>query len=166
MIEIVATGVGRFQVMAVLQAARAAALGLPIVSARSWGLNRAIFYAAAKRGFKGTSGKASGAAAVTVKPGGRWVAAGEFLLGDDKAYKVTVEGKTLFTIGGEIQTPEAFERQIKKRFSTTYRQAWDEALRIVKAYPRTVLESQIGFYEQVYRPRRDDLAKRWNERVS
>ena len=44
--------VGRFQVMAVLQAARALVLGLPESQAKSWGLNRAIFYAAAKRGFK------------------------------------------------------------------------------------------------------------------
>ncbi len=151
--------------MAVLQAARAAALGLPVATARSWGLNRAIFYAAAKRGFKGRPGKTPGPAAVAVKPGARQVPAREFFLGDDRAYKVTVKGKTLFTIGGEIQTPEAYERQIARRFSGTYRRAWDEALRIVEAYPRTVLESQIGFYGRVYRPRRDQLAKRWNERA-
>ena len=46
--------VTRFVVMAVLQAARAQTLGLPHDSALSWGLNRAIFYAAAKRGFKPT----------------------------------------------------------------------------------------------------------------
>ena len=47
---------GRFQVMATLQAARAYVLGLPVASAKSFGLNRAIFYAAAKRGFKGKGG--------------------------------------------------------------------------------------------------------------
>ncbi|HEY6237898.1 MAG TPA: hypothetical protein VIZ68_01770, partial [Thermoplasmata archaeon] len=46
--------VTRFVVMAVLQAARAHSLGLPRESAFSWGLNRAIFYAAAKRGFRGS----------------------------------------------------------------------------------------------------------------
>ena len=51
-----ATGVGRFQVMATLQAARARILGLSVASAKSWGLNRAIFYAAAKRGFKAAQG--------------------------------------------------------------------------------------------------------------
>ena len=40
-----AKGVGRFQVMATLQAARARALDLPADSARSWGLNRAVYYA-------------------------------------------------------------------------------------------------------------------------
>jgi hypothetical protein len=42
--------VGRFQVMALLQAVRAKALGYPLDEAESFGLNRAIFYAAAKRG--------------------------------------------------------------------------------------------------------------------
>jgi len=41
----------RLQVMATLQAARAFLLGLPLESAKSWGLNRAIFYAEAKRVF-------------------------------------------------------------------------------------------------------------------
>ena len=52
--------VGRFQVMTLLQAARAHVLGLPLESAYSWGLNRAIFIAAAKRGFKGGSASGSG----------------------------------------------------------------------------------------------------------
>ena len=147
--------------MAVLQAARARVLGLPLASARSWGLNRAIFYAAAKRGFKGAAGAAPG----PVRPKGARAAPAEFRLGDDKAYKVTVERKTLFTIGGEIQTPEDFDRQIAQRFAGTFRQAWDEALRIAQAYPRAVLESQSGFYAQVYRPRRDELARRWTERA-
>ncbi len=147
--------------MAVLQAARAHVLGLPLASARSWGLNRAIFYAAAKRGFKGAAGAAPGPA----RPKGARAAPAEFRLGDDKAYKVTMEGKTLFTIGGEIQTPENFDRQVAQRFSGTFRQAWAEALRIVQAYSREILESQGGFYEQVYRPRRDELAKRWTDRA-
>src|SRR5579883_2904365 len=48
--------VGRFQVMALLQAARAQVLGYPLDEAKSFGLNRAIFYAAAKRGFRGGAG--------------------------------------------------------------------------------------------------------------
>lgn len=45
--------VGRFQVMALLQAARATVLGYSQDEAESFGLNRAIFYAAAKRAFMG-----------------------------------------------------------------------------------------------------------------
>src|SRR3989442_12894480 len=54
----VASGVGRFQVMAPLQAARAKTLGLPTASAKSWGLKRAIYYAAANRGSQGGKGPA------------------------------------------------------------------------------------------------------------
>lgn len=146
--------------MATLQAARAKTLGLPLASARSWGLNRAIFYAAAKRGFKAASG-APGPA----KPPKTRAVVREFWLGIDKAYKVSVKGKTLFTIGGEIQTPEDFQRQVERRFGDTFRDAWREALEIVTAYPQDVLESPMTFYEQVYRPRRDELAKKWNERA-
>ena len=49
--------VTRFVVMAMLQAARAESLGLPHDSALSWGLNRAIFFAAAKQGFREASSK-------------------------------------------------------------------------------------------------------------
>lgn len=143
--------------MATLQAARAHRLGLTLASAKSWGLNRAIYYAAAKRGF-----------ATKTTPGPRRPAKGapvprEFFLGDDKAYRVTIGGKMLCTIGGQVQTPEAFGKQIEQRFSGTFRRAWDEALWIVRAHSKTVLESQQAFYSQVYRPRRDDLAKKWNE---
>ena len=41
--------VGRFQVMALSQVARAKALGYPLDEAESFGLNRAIFYVAAKK---------------------------------------------------------------------------------------------------------------------
>ena len=77
--------VGRFQVMAMLQAARAFELGLPLESAHSWGLNRAIFYAAAKRGFKG-GGTGSGSGGED-RTGAREAKADEFHLGDDLAFK-------------------------------------------------------------------------------
>ncbi len=144
--------------MATLQAARAEVLGLPVASAKSWGLNRAIYYAAAKRGFKGGKGPA--------KPKTYTASFGEFFLGDDKAYKVTAGGKTLFTIGGEIQRPEDFRRQIEQRFAGTFKEAWAEALRIMQAHPKVVLESQQQFYMQVYRPRRDVLAAKWTERAA
>lgn len=44
--------VGRFQVMATLQAARGYVLGKDISTAKSFGLNRAIFYLAAKKVLK------------------------------------------------------------------------------------------------------------------
>jgi hypothetical protein len=77
-----------------------------------------------------------------------------------------MDGKTLFTIGGQVQTPEAFKKQIEQRFAGTFREAWAEALRIVRAHTKAVLESPQLFYGQVYRPRRDDLAKKWTERAA
>jgi len=144
--------------MATLQAARAKTLGLPVATAKSWGLNRAVYYAAAKRGFKGGKDPA--------KPKQYTASFGEFHLGDDKAYRVTAAGTTLFTIGGEIQRPEDFRRQIEQRFEGTFKDAWAEALRIVGAFPKPVLQSQQQFYLQVYRSRRDVLAAKWTEQSS
>jgi hypothetical protein len=154
-----ATGVGRFQVMATLQAARAVTLGLPVGTAKSWGLNRAIYYAAAKRGFKPAGG------AGPARPSGTRATVRKFFLGDDEAYAVMRAGQRRFTIGGEIQTPQDFHRQIERRFGGTFRQAWADALRIVRQCPRQVLESRGAFYALVYRPRRDELARTWTERA-
>ncbi len=150
------TGVGRFQVMATLQAARAKFLGLPLASAKSWGLNRAIYIAAAKRGFK--PGKTE-----PTKPKKHAATFAEYHLGEDKAYRVKVGGELLFTIGGEIQTPDDFKRQVEQRFSGTFRDAWTEAVDIVRRYDRAVLENPDTFFMQVYRPRRDELAKKWTQ---
>jgi len=144
--------------MATLQAARARTLGLPLDSATSWGLNRAIYYAAAKRGFKEAPGHMP-----RPPKGTRRIF--EHYLGDDKAFAVTSAGTMLFTIGGEVQKPEDFRKQIEARFAGTFAQAWKDAMAIVAAYPREVLESREGFYVKVYRPRRDALAATWNERA-
>ncbi len=144
--------------MATLQAARARALGLSAASAKSWGLNRAVYFAAAKRGFQ-----AAGRGPRRPKDA---PAVHEHYLGDDKGYAVTRGGTMLFTIGGEVQTPERFRRQIEARFAGTFGEAWKEAQAIISATPREVLESQDGFYMRVYRPRRDILAVKWEDRAA
>ncbi|MEO0097164.1 MAG: hypothetical protein ABIK78_03595 [candidate division WOR-3 bacterium] len=160
--------VGRFQVMAVLQAARAYLLGLPIESAKSWGLNRAIFYAAAKKGFLKLRPK------IAKPPSFKIILPKEKLekikksfkiyhLGDEMAYSVEIDGKIFFTIGDEIQKLEDFEKQIEKRFGKNFQKAWEEALAILKKYDKGILSSQRYFYETVYKPRRDELAKKWSE---
>ena len=148
--------VGRFQVMSMLQAARAYTLGLPLESAYSWGLNRAIFIAAAKRGFKGGKGGEGKAGR-----GGKMAPRASFKLGDDMAFKTEKDGVMLFTIGGEVQTKEAFDKQVKARFGSTFDAAWKEALAYVESFPRETLLSTDGFFGDVYRPRRDQLADRW-----
>ncbi|MDV3244378.1 MAG: hypothetical protein LYZ66_04290 [Nitrososphaerales archaeon] len=152
--------VHRFQVMALLQAARAFVLGLPLDSAFSWGLNRSIFYAAAKRGFKGGSGarRASGGA-------GRGSSKGDstYFLGDEMAFKKEKGGRLYFTIGGEVQTEDDFKRQIESRFQDSFKQAWTEAVEYVRGFDRGTLESGTAFFSQVYRPKRDEFAERWTE---
>ena len=160
--------VGRFQVMATLQAARAAALGLDDDAAKSWGLNRAIFYAAAKRGFRnaplpGTrppraaderKGAAAGAAEERRDE--------EFTLGGEKAFLASDRGPGLrFAFGDEVQTPRDFEWQIERRFAD-WPAAWGEALDLVKSTDPEDLNSQRRFYEHVYKPLRDKLAAKWS----
>jgi hypothetical protein len=156
--------VTRFVVMAVLQAARARSLGLSEDSAYSWGLNRAVFYAAAKQGFgKGSSG---GAEAPGAKRGAE--SREVFRLGQDEAYRSPNFQEPIFTIGGEDQTPAKFEQSVVSRFGTkeNFRVAWDEATRIVSEFDRATLESPQGFYGEVYKPRRDDLSDDWSQRFS
>jgi hypothetical protein len=157
--------VGRFQVMATLQAARAAALGLDLDAARSWGLNRAIFYAAAKRGFRhagpspapasGGRSPHDGAPRVTARGDEEYTLGGEkaFVSGDPRRGLV-------FKFGDEEQTARDFENQVERRFAD-WGAAWSEAVDIVKAAGPENLGSQRRFYEQVYKPNRDKLAARW-----
>lgn len=142
--------------MALLQAARAYVLGLPLESAYSWGLNRAIFIAAAKRGFSKGSGNTPGGKGKGTSKGGQ-----TYALGDDTAFKEERSGILLFTIGGEVQTPEAFEKQVVSRFGRTFSAAWKESLAYVKKFDRETLLSADGFFKDVYRPRRDELAEKW-----
>lgn len=152
--------VGRFQVMALLQAARAHVLGLPLESSYSWGLNRAIFIAAAKRGFKG---KPSGGESKSSKASKTSQQANVYYLGDDMAYKDEKGGVLRFTFGGEVQTREAFDKQVKSRFGSAFPAAWKEAVEYVKAFDRETLLSADAFFSDIYRPKRDELAEKWTE---
>jgi len=155
--------VGRFQVMATLQAARAKVLGMKVAQAKSWGLNRAIFYAAAKRGFKGLGdGKVMPKVDLPAKKKKEVEKTlGTHYLGDEYAYKLEIDGKTLFTIGYEVQTDKDFGRKIEARFGGRFKDAWQEALKICREYDEEVLRSQRDFYGKVYKPRRDELAEKW-----
>jgi hypothetical protein len=156
--------VTRFVVMAVLQAARAELLGLPHNAAVSWGLNRAIFYAAAKRGFKEGPSKEGAEAGKPPEAPSREL----YHLGEDEAYRDLNAKQLTFVIGDQSQTAKDFERQVESRFGTgdNFRAAWNEAVRIVGSYDRSTLESRQRFYEEVYKPRRDDLSDSWTARYS
>jgi hypothetical protein len=161
-------GISRFIVMAMLQAARARRLGLAPDSAYSWGLNRAIFFAAAKQGFRG-GGSASGGGGEEGRPSGAEEHPNRepYRLGDEFAFRDATQSKLYFTIGDETQTEKEFERQIEARFGTrkNFESAWREAEAIVAdADPRS-LESGREFYARVYKPRRDELKDKWTELV-
>jgi hypothetical protein len=156
--------VTRFVVMAMLQAARAEALGLKRESAYSWGLNRAIFYAAAKRGFRGAPSAPEGGpkgaeGALPPQPTRE-----PYRLGDEEAYRDPTSETLLFIIGEKDQTAADFQKQIAARFGTSqnFRAAWDEAMRIVEGYDRATLESRSRFFNDVYKPRRDELSETWS----
>ena len=158
--------IGRFQVMALLQAARAKVLGYPLDEAQSFGLNRAIFYAAAKRGFKGRTGaKHPGEQYVLQETPSKSITTTlqQDTIGNEIAYYVELEGKKRYVMGEEILSPEDFDKQIAQRFGQAFPKAWEQALQVVAQTDRATLESQREFYEEVYKPRRDDLAKAWSE---
>ncbi len=152
--------------MAVLQAARAYVLGMPLYLAKSWGLNRAIFYAAAKRGFKKVRlprRPARTIAELREKP--ILKAKHVQFLGDEAAFITEVGGKMYFTIGGKPQTEEDFRRQIESRFAPIFDKIWKEALEIVREFAPEILLSQRGFFNEVYKPLRDELAEKWSKMV-
>lgn len=143
--------VGRFQVMALLQAARYYVLKEDLDLAKSFGLNRAIFYAWAKK-------RGAGVRRGTRRGVGKIIEREEFeeKIGDEVAFR---SPRGWFVIGGQIQRPMDFDQQIAARFGNWFKKYWDSALEYVKSFPREVLESQREFYENVYRPVRDDPEK-------
>ncbi len=148
--------IGRFQVMALLQAARYYVLKGNLEKAKSFGLNRAIFYAWAKRtgGRVGRRAARTRAARPLVETEVKEVEKLEEHVGDEVAY-LSEEG--FFSIGDQVQRPEDYDRQIAGRISSAipYDQAWSTALRYISTFPREVLLDQRGFFEKVYKPVRD-----------
>ncbi|MDZ7261844.1 MAG: hypothetical protein ONB05_07040 [candidate division KSB1 bacterium] len=164
--------VGRFQVMATLQAARAYVLGQSLESAKSFGLNRAIFYAAAKKGF-GRKEPTPPKELVLFKKILDEEKAEKirqsfkvYHLGDEMAYGVEIDGQPRYVIGNEIQAPEDFAKQIESRFAGKFDQAWKEAVKLCQEVDRGVLLSQRYFYENLYKPLRDELARKWTQMVA
>ncbi|MDK2384543.1 MAG: hypothetical protein QI199_07035 [Candidatus Korarchaeota archaeon] len=143
--------IGRFQVMGLLQAARYYLLKGDLERAKSFGLNRAIFYAWAKRsGGRPARRYAAGATAPSMPPAARNIEK----LGNEAAY---ISEGGLFVIGNEVQRPEDYDRQIAQRIDAVipYEEAWRAAIKYLKTFPKEVLLDQRQFYEKVYLPVRD-----------
>jgi hypothetical protein len=153
----------RFQVMAVLQAARAFHLGLDMNEAKSWGLNRALFYAAAKRGWERAKSLGTKRSVITEFQISRSLHDPVYVLGGEKAFRSRNYTQGLrFKFGHEVQTPEDFDRQVKNRFGHDWELIWAEALSIIQSADRRDLDIQSRFFNNIYKPRRDELAMRWS----
>ncbi len=154
--------IGRFQVMALLQAARYYLLKGDLDKAKSFGLNRAIFYAWAKRsGGRPRRRYAAGASAPSMPAPSRDVEK----IGNEAAY-ITESG--LFTIGNEVQRPEDYDREIAQRIEPfiSYEEAWKAALNYLRTLPKEILLDQRKFYEKAYLPIRDhfeEIVKRFSK---
>jgi len=150
--------VGRFQVMGLLQAARYYLLYGDLDKAKSFGLNRAIFYAWAKKRGQVAARKAYGVS-VTARPRAS-------SKGKEGVKLVEVAGEEafqtpsgFFTMGGEEQRPEDYDRQITEKIESVvpYEKAWEAALKYLRKFPKHVLLDPRKFYEKVYKPVRDDF---------
>ena len=155
-------GIGRFQVMALLQAARYYLLAGGLEKAKSWGLNRAIFYAWAK--YYGPSqqpwryklDQLLRRPQLAKSRAGRKCPEGfEEVLGEC----VQVSPRGWFMIGGQEQTPLDFERQVKMKVQKVlpWDLVWKAVLDYVSKFPEWVLKNPQKFYKFVYEPVRDTL---------
>lgn len=148
------TRLGRFPVMAILQAARYFILTGDAEKAKSFGLNRAIFYAWAKH---------YGRAYAARKLPERYAGSGPSLPEEGRKL-VKAAGEEVFTsprgwfvIGDKEQLPEDYDRNVTSKINGVipYDIAWEAALKYVSSFPKEVLTSQREFYEKVYLPVRD-----------
>jgi hypothetical protein len=155
--------IGRFQVMALLQAARYFILMGEEEKAKSFGLNRAIFYAWAKR--KGVAKPPPRRAVPAGQEVGKERREGKTLvyLGNEGAY-TSDEG--WYIIGEESQLPQDYNRQIASKIDPIlpYKRAWNSALKYVKGFPRDNLLDQRKFFNEVYKPVRDTFLEETAER--
>ena len=161
--KLIIAGVGRFQVMALLQAARHYVFYKDINRAKSFGLNRAIFYAWAKYHGPHTMRWRMQRLEEIIKKGGieprreKCPENMEEVLGEC----VEVSPRGYYVIGGKEQFPEDYDENIIKKISriTDYEKAWRAALDYVSQFPESVLKDQQKFYKIVYEPIRDIFFK-------
>ncbi len=147
--------VGRFEVMALLQAARYYVLTGDLEKAKSFGLNRAIFYAWAKH--YGPRSRASRIGTIESATGG----SGKRFI-DFYGEKVLVSQSGWFIMGDKEQLPEDFDRQIKSKLEiiAPWERIWKAAIEYVSKFPQHILKDPQKFYEHVYLPIRDSFVEK------
>jgi hypothetical protein len=152
---------GRFPVMALLQAARYYLLRGDMEKAKSWGLNRAIFYAWAK--YYGPARRPRLASEVRRYSSGARVSEDELRWDELGGEKAQVSPRGWYVIGGVEQKPEDFDRHVARKFEEAgipFEEAWKAALEYLKRFPRSVLRDPQRFYKEVYEPVRDSFVEK------
>ncbi len=155
---------GRFPVMALLQAARYYLLTGDLERAKSWGLNRAIFYAWAK--YYGPARRPAARLrreALRYSTSKSTVGEGEVRWVEVGGEKAQVSPRGWFVMGGVEQRPEDFDRYVARRFEEagiSFEEAWRAALEYLKRFPPSVLRDPRRFYKEVYEPVRDRFVEK------
>ncbi len=154
-------GIGRFQVMALLQAVRYYLFNKDLVKAKSFGLNRAVFYAWAKYYGSRQPRKLSRVEEELRReimrgkkpskcPEGYVEVLGECIKVSPRGY---------YEIGGVEQDPYDYDRQVTFKVKPLIppEKIWEEAIKYVSMFPEYVLKDPIKFYKYVYEPVRDSF---------
>lgn len=148
--------IGRFQVMALLQAARYYILMKDFEKALSFGLNRAIFYAWAKRtiGTRPSKTKKQKTTQEVLEERREVKEEKMFFLGNEGAY---LSENGWFKIGNQEQKPTDFEREVIDKIADVmpFEEAWKVAIEYLKKFDKETLLDQRKFFEEVYKPIRD-----------
>lgn len=159
-----ALGIGRFQVMALLQAARHHLLRGNLDKSKSFGLNRAIFYAWAKH-----YGPHKWPIRLTrimeelrkqIVKGARPSKCPESFI-EVLGECVVIGPKGYYMIGEHEQLPIDFDRQVTRKIKILIdpEKAWKAVIEYVSKFPRMILEDPGKFYKLVYEPVRDTFMK-------
>lgn len=153
--------VGRFEVMALLQAARYYLLKGDLDKAKSFGLNRAIFYAWAKyygpqykfrskrQLFKNIIFESKEESEEKYE---EWE-----IVGNEKT---PIDRRTkFFIIGNKVQLPKDFDINIARKFERidSFEKIWNFTIEYLKKFDRNILEDQQNFFEKIYKPIRDNF---------
>ncbi|MCC6013471.1 MAG: hypothetical protein LM593_03785 [Candidatus Verstraetearchaeota archaeon] len=155
-----AFGIGRFQVMALLQAARYYKIHKDLEKAKSFGLNRAIFYAWAKH----YGPRKSKIPNNILKELEEIKKLDEIKQSEKlKDYKevlgeyVKISPSGLFIFGGIEQSPSDYDHQVTMKIDKLINaeKAWQVALNYISKFPEWILKDASKFYKYVYEPIRD-----------
>ena len=146
---------GRFPVMALLQAARYYLLAGDLDKAKSFGLNRAIFYAWAKN-------KGYVLAALRRFHRGEKAQLHKIVKSGVVDDEVPLSPRGWPAMGDLEQRPEDYDHVVARKIEEVmpYEIAWKAALKYVSTFNREVLRDPQKFFKYVYEPVRDDFIQK------